>query len=187
MIEEAACLGCQEEEVTLHHLYFVCKATRDGGRTLSTNTWQHVAEQQPGSLLWTRALARDPSREWPPLETKEEVHWRLAPGQEPLFEGSAFSDGPRCGNTEHAMVGWSVAGMEGMEPKVVAFGPVPTKLPVQRRIKRAELFAFLQLLRFSQPPVRAVTDHLGILQGLKKGEQWCTAATRAHADVWRLV
>ena len=29
LIEEAACLGCQEEEVTLHHLYFVCKATRD--------------------------------------------------------------------------------------------------------------------------------------------------------------
>ena len=117
LVEEAACLGCQEEEGTLHHRYFVSKATRDGRRTLGTKTWQHVAEQQPGSLLWTRALTRDPSREWPPLETKEEVHWRLAPGQEPLFEGSAFSDGSRCGNTEHAMVGWSVAGMEGMEPR----------------------------------------------------------------------
>ena len=85
------------------------------------------------------------------------------------------------------MVGWSVAGMEGMEAKLVAFGPVPTKLLVQRGIIRAELFGFLQLLRFSQPPIRAVTDHLGIRQGLKKREQWCTAATRAHVDVWRLV
>ncbi len=116
----------------------------------------------------------------------EEVRWKLEAGQEPMFAGTAYTYGSRKGNTEHAMDGWSAAGMDGMEPRVVAYGPLPTQLPVQRKIKRVDMWGFLQLLRFAQPPIRAVTDHLGILQGLERGEAGCAAVGQPHADVWRL-
>ena len=111
----------------------------------------------------------------------------MRPGQETLFQGSGYSDGSKLGTTLHGQVGWSVAGMEGLEPVLVAYGPLPTSLPVQRTIKRAELWGFLQLLRFAMPPIRALTDHLGIVQGLERGRLWCVAAGRPHADVWKLI
>lgn len=67
------------------------------------------------------------------------------------------------------------------------FGALPISLPVQRRIKRAELWAFHQALCCVLPPAVIHTDHLGIVQGLTKGKQWCNDGRRAHADIWRMV
>ena len=67
------------------------------------------------------------------------------------------------------------------------WGPLPVSLPVQRRIKRAGLWAFLQVLREAMPPLTFYTDHLGILQGLAKGKKWCCSGRRPQADVWRLI
>ena len=66
-------------------------------------------------------------------------------------------------------------------------GPAPAVLPVHRRVKRAEMWAFYKLLQNALPPIQAVTDHLAIVQGLERGRAWCTAPRRAHADLWRLI
>eukprot|EP00973_Karenia_brevis_P035284 4866187-Karenia_brevis.AAC.1 len=87
-----------------------------------------------------------------------------------------------------AQVGWAAMQCEpGNEetPSLVVASPMECQLPVQKRIKRSELMAFLHVLRNGLPPISYVTDHKPIVEGLIKGEAWCTAATRAHADVWR--
>jgi hypothetical protein len=61
------------------------------------------------------------------------------------------------------------------------------QLPVQRHIKRAEMWAFLQVLMYAIPPLTIYTDHLAIVQGLQRGEKWCCSASRAHADLWRKI
>jgi hypothetical protein len=75
----------------------------------------------------------------------------------------------------------------GGEAKVGQFGALPIDLPVQRKIKRAELWAFHQALCCILPPAVVHTDHMGIIQGLTKGRKWCTDGRRAHADIWRKV
>ena len=74
---------------------------------------------------------------------------------------------------------------DGQSEQVVAWGPLPTSLPVQRRIARAELFAVLMVLRACLPPVRVHVDCLLILKGIARGVKWCTFSKRPHADVWR--
>eukprot|EP00959_Pyramimonas_sp_CCMP1952_P210197 4398516-Pyramimonas_sp.AAC.1 len=36
------------------------------------------------------------------------------------------------------------------------------------------MWAFLKVLERMLPPGRVYTDHKGILEGLQKGERWCT-------------
>ena len=40
-------------------------------------------------------------------------------------------------------------------------------LPVQKRIKMTELWAFLHVLMHALPPVNYITDHLAIVKGLE--------------------
>jgi hypothetical protein len=77
--------------------------------------------------------------------------------------------------------------MHEWKVRVGQFGALPICLPVQRRIKSAELWAFHQALCCILPPAVVHTDHLGIVQGLAKGKKWCTDGRRAHADIWRQV
>lgn len=63
-------------------------------------------------------------------------------------------------------------------------GRLPVDLAVQRRIKRAELWAVVQALRHAAPPLVVHTDHLGIVTGIARGRAWCVAARRPHADIW---
>ena len=58
-------------------------------------------------------------------------------------------------------------------------------LPVQRRIMRAELWALLQAPSLSEPGASFISDCAAVLRGIARGEKWCTAGRRPHADVWR--
>ena len=50
-----------------------------------------------------------------------------------------------------------------------------------------ELWAFLMALHFSLPPVVVVTDYQHLIDGIAEGREACTAANRAHADIWRQI
>jgi hypothetical protein len=120
-----------------------------------------VAEGQPQSLLLTRALVRHLAAAWQPLKGEEEVLRNVEEGQQPLFEGPAYSDGSKLGTSEYGQVGWAVAGMHGGEPIEVAYGRLPTQLPAQRAIQRGELWGFLQLLTFAMPPIQTYISAQG--------------------------
>ena len=82
------------------------------------------------------------------------------------------------------MCGWAVVAKEGHSIAHHARGLLPVQLPVQRTIKRAELWAFLHALRYVVPPMVFHTDHQGILDGVLRGKRWCCHSQRPCADVW---
>ena len=60
LVTDGTCLACQKEIGSLHHRYFGCHTTREERRKLPSKTWQHVAEGQAESLLWTKCLVKGP-------------------------------------------------------------------------------------------------------------------------------
>ena len=115
------------------------------------------------------------------------AHWQLGPQQAASFEDIAGTDGSlKHKHRAGGQCGWAVTGMQGGDT-LTAWGTMPADLPVQKRILRAELWAILQALRHSQPPLQVHTDCAIVLQLLKKGRRVCTAARTKHADVWRLI
>ena len=71
------------------------------------------------------------------------------------------------------------------EELMACWGPLPHKLPVQRKIARAELHAVLVMLRNAQPPVTLWVDCQLIIDGVQAGQRWATSPKRQHADIWR--
>ena len=88
------------------------------------------------------------------------------------FGRNLFVDGSLLSKygAQGGQAGWAVAQVNETTHELVcsAHGAMPISLPVQRRIMRAELWALLQALILST-----------------RGEKWCTAGRRPHADVWR--
>jgi ribonuclease HI len=189
------CQECRTEDGTPQHRYHSCEASRSTRWGSEHRAWQHQADDdcKKGEkvLLWTRGLAKDPSSEWafkpPPAETCCKVIKAADFEWDGTISGDIYPDGSKLGHAEWAQCGWAWVTLSGGKVRVGQFGALPISLPVQRRIKRAELWAFHQALCCVLPPAVIHTDHLGIEQGLTKGKQWCNDGRRAHADIWRMV
>ena len=192
---DGTCRQCGNAAGTDIHRYHLCPA-RQAQKWELDPTWQHVAEAdcQRGhrKLLWGRGLRADPSAEWvfrpPPGNT---LVYEVPPDWDGILTGHVYTDGSKDGPTMWAQCGWgwhappAQEGQENARPGLAAYGAMPCTLPVQHQIKRAELWAILQVLQVGSPPLTVHTDHMAVLQGAARGAKWCTAAARAHADVWR--
>ena len=87
-----------------------------------------------------------------------------------------------------ASCGWAATQLgDGAGDIATLSSPLEAELPVQKTIKRAEMMAVWHVLKRCVPPVTIWTDHKPIVDGILKGRAWCTAADRAHADVWRRI
>ena len=64
------------------------------------------------------------------------------------------------------------------------YGSTEAEFEVQRTIKRAELTAFLCLLRRVIGPIKVHVDNKGIMDGLRKGEKECIKPRAGDADLW---
>ena len=84
--------------------------------------------------------------------------------------------------------GWSVAQLdhdEELGPMHGMYGTLDAGLEVQRTIKRAELMAFLCLLRKAMGPTMYHVDNKGIIDGLWRGEMTCIGPkAKKNADLW---
>ena len=194
----ATCQACGAAPGTPHHRYYCCEA-KETTRREAPPRWQHVARQQPHSWLWTRGLVRHPGAAWDFQAVGEHIEWSgpavadLTSEGETRWEDLTFTgvvccDGSKLGSTQWAQTGWAAMSVSpDGEPLVMARGALPVALPVQRTIKRAELWALLGVLRHVELPCLIYTDHLAIVQGLAQGRRWCCSAARPHADVWRRI
>ena len=83
------------------------------------------------------------------------------------------------------MCGWAVEQLdydEEMGPLHGMYGSVEAEFEVQRTIKRAELTAFLCLLRKVCGPIKVHVDNKGTIDG--KGEKECIKPGTGDADLW---
>ena len=82
--------------------------------------------------------------------------------------------------------GWAVVQMdydEEMGPLHGMYGLLKAEFEVQRVSKRAELTAFLCLLRKVRGPIKVHVDNKGIIDGLRKGEKECIKPGAGNADL----
>ena len=73
---------------------------------------------------------------------------------------------------------------EELGPLRGMYGSMEAELEVQRTIKRAEVTAFLCLLKKGIGPIKVHVDKKGILDGLWRGERKCMNPTDGDADMW---
>ena len=76
--------------------------------------------------------------------------------------------------------GWSVVQLDYDGE----LGPMDAESEVQRTIKRAELTAFLCLLKNIIGPIKVHVDNKGIIDGLLRGEMKCIGPKAGDADLW---
>ncbi|CAK0863259.1 unnamed protein product [Prorocentrum cordatum] len=182
------CLACGEAVGTEHHRYYKCHALRSQ-RLQAQADWQHVAEQQDTNMLWTRGLVRSPEADWKFVGVEEDQYYgQVVDGEEDYFTGDIVCDGSKLGYSDWAQTGWAAMSLnDNGTAKMQMWGPLPCSLPIHRRVKRAEMRAFLKVLERMLPPGHVYTDHKGIVEGLQRGERWCTSWKRPHADLWRRI
>ena len=179
------CGACQDEEGTLRHALYRCPALalvrhhRDLG-DLAAAGGAEVAEHH----LYSRGVLPDIRHQAPNPLHRETVVWdsRSKTG---LLEGHVFLDGSRLHGDDPllARAGWGVA-MVRVVGEVVAraWGPYPG---VIQCIDAAEVYAGIMALRLGAPPIVLYSDSAFFVGGWQRGQAWCTAGGRAHADVWR--
>ena len=94
--------------------------------------------------------------------------------------------GPRCNGRLSGSCGWSVVQLDDEElgPLHVMYGSMEAEFEVQRTIKRAELTAFLCLLKDVVGPIKVHVDNKGILDGPWRGERKCIDPKPGGADLW---
>ena len=73
---------------------------------------------------------------------------------------------------------------EEMEPLCGMYGSMEAEYEVQRAIKRAELTAFLCLLKKVIGPIKVHVDNEALIDGLRKGEKECIKPRAGDADFW---
>ena len=104
------------------------------------------------------------------------------------FKGHVATDGSLLGTAGMwGACGWSVVQLhyvEELEPLRGMYGSREAEHEVQRTMKRAELTAFLCLLRKVRGPIKIRVDNKGIIDGLRKGEKECIKPRAGDADLW---
>ena len=104
------------------------------------------------------------------------------------FNGPVATDGSLLETPgQWGTCGWSVAQLnydEEMGPLRGMYGSMEAELEVQRTIKRAELTAFLFLLKKVIGPIKVHVDNTGIIDGLWRGERECIKPEAGDADLW---
>ena len=73
---------------------------------------------------------------------------------------------------------------EEMGPLHGMYSSMEVELEVQRTIKRAELTAFVCLLKRVIGPIKVHVDHKGIIVVLWRGERECIKPRAGDADLW---
>ena len=103
------------------------------------------------------------------------------------FTGVGFTDGAVRGgpHSRSRRAGWSaVLVSSGGEVVHGFYGSCPDAFPTSLR---AELWGLIKILELALPPLTVYVDNAGVVGGVRKGQEWCTAAARPAADLWRKV
>ena len=124
--------------------------------------------------------------------SKKEWKWQRGIVEHPLSgsrrAGVVATDGSLLGNAgKWRACGWTEVQLdydEEMGPLHGMYGSMEAEYEVQRTIKRAELTAFLCLLRKCVEPIMIHMDNKGIIDGLRKGEKECIMPRAGDAELW---
>ena len=103
------------------------------------------------------------------------------------FKGHVATDGSLLGKRWQVVSMWlrsSTVKLRGRDGAFAwVYGSMEEELEVQRTIKRAELTAFLCLLRKGRGPIEIHVDYKGIIDGIRRPEKECIKPRAGDADL----
>ena len=187
-VEDNICKACHDQVGTLYHRCCGCSATE--------KLMEHSNRHKDILDIARSALHHDL-----PL-FQYGVPWMCKPSkppnfvarwcggvevEDPTFTGNVYSDGSVIGGCRRGdeRRGWAAVCIDEQgKVRFGIYGTCPDHFPTSLR---AELWALLQVLRHSCPPVTIWIDNAGVVAGFGKGGQWCVAACRPAADLWALI
>ena len=115
-------------------------------------------------------------------ESEKYKSWSL---QAQGFQGHVATDGSLLGVAgKWSASGWSVVQSDydgDLGPVYGVYGSMEAEFEVQRTIERAELTAFLRLLKKITGPTKVHVDNKRIIDGLWRGEMKCMGPTSGDA------
>ena len=140
----------------------------------------NVATHPLSESYWNRGLCS--VEKW---ESEKHKNWRIpAEG----FKGHVATDGSLLGTAgKWGSRGWAVVHLdydEELGHLHWMYGSIEAEFEVQRTNKRAELTAFLCLLKKVIGPIKVHVDSEGIFDGLWRGEIRCIDPKAGDADLW---
>ena len=185
---EKKCRGCNNEEGREKHRLYHCPC------------WKEIGSQIPEKLRKMGAKNKD-------IKERLDVTWASSgrSGTPCFFEGQVAVDMrvvcpkyvKKMPLKQARMVYWKKYQADGvrvdgqwcrwitmrrMGPMHGMYGTLDAELEVQRTIKRAELTAFLCLLRKAISLIVVHVDNKGIIDGLWRGEMRCSGPRAKDAD-----
>ncbi len=180
------CKACMAAPGTLWHRIGRCNHTADLRRLhANPDMIEHCNAHHDDPLVVQGVPARPARQPPPPLVIK----WvgKHLPADGAIFTGIACTDGAvrAMGPRWLWRAGWSAMLVNKLgELQFGIYGSCPDAYPSSNR---AELWAVWQLMRLALPPLVVLTDSAFVVRGFQRGREWCTAATREGADLWRHV
>ena len=177
------CRACGVETGTLLHRCCLCATSKEWREAECPKWLRELAAKDQSDPLFCQGVPRRPACPPPPPETEQ---WMgTVPKDGPLACGHAYTDGAMRGVYSRAKrAGWAfVVSVDGV-PRWGKYGGMSEAYPTALR---AELRALLEILRHSAGDLIVHVDNQQVVDGVRRGEKWCTAAVRDGADLWRLV
>ena len=171
---------------------------------ISCPSWNEVRRRIPEAFRKLEQKAKTSKKEWKwqrgnVTHTPSESQWNqghfgssrninLEPPSR-TFHGHVASDGSLLGVTRKwgACAPHFPVSSRELGPKHEMYGSMEAEFEVQRTIKRAELTAFLCLLKKVICPIKMHVDHKGFIDGLWRGEMKCIDLNAGDADLWIIV
>ena len=175
---------CKAAAGTLWHKLAVCQLSEQHRSVSGGLEGRKEGLAAPWDPLYSRgALARPKD---PPIVPELTWHETAFEGVEKVATKCVYTDGSAFGKFWKATrAGWAfvVLDEEGRwqwTARGTLAGPNCSSF-------RAELKALLEALRVTVGPVKIFIDNKAVVQGVKKGEDWCTSSRSSGADLWRQV
>ena len=146
---------------------------------MAEDTWLVARTESDATLLQTGFQANPPSAQ---LE-------RTTGHDDDDMTGLVAMDSSLQGqHRKGGATDWSiVACADDGSPKVWLNGRSPEELPVQAKILRCELWVLHQTLLHVVPPTKSLTNNATVQKDVCRGQDWCTAAIRPLADLWKKI
>ena len=185
--DENKCQACHKEEGTEKLRLYHCPEWNEVRREMPEAfiKWEQKTKTSKKEWKWQRGIVTHPLSEsqWnrghffsmKKWESEKHKSWGM-PAEE--FKGHVTTEGS---------LGCSVVQLdydEELGPLHGMYGSREAEIAVQRIIKRAELTAFLCLLKKIVGPSKVHVDKKGIIDGLLRGERKCIDPKSGDADLW---
>ena len=175
------CPRCHQE-ADWEHVLLDC--ARWEAQNWELPAWFQEGRAQGPRSLWTRGLPPQPDWQVPPPQEDKPTFLGIWASQEALSDpelvyGTDASGGPFTADPRLRQVAYAVVACKKQGQDYVQVGAIVGQVPGPQTVFRGEMYAVLQLARYTEGPVDTTLDCLGVPKRVRSPKPGKT-----HGDIW---